>query len=194
MQRKKTRYVRWFERTGETRRQSVLPASVDKAIERGDIHMIEKTARSFFGGIEHGAGKTVIGHERQHIQIGRAIGKKNADELGVACLRPQCPHAIGSGLVGREANLDIIDSGRGHRGDGVNDRPRRPKCSTGGGADRPTFADRANDVGRDSGIKRAERALCRVFQIDDVGASGPDRFRLGRVGHAREHQGHCRVP
>src|SRR5208283_15253 len=82
LQRQQARHVGRFERAGEARHEPILPAMADETIERGDVHMIEKTAGSFLGGIEHGAGKTIVGHELQKTQIWRAIGEKHPDKLG----------------------------------------------------------------------------------------------------------------
>jgi hypothetical protein len=46
----------------------------------------------------------------------------------------------------------------------------------------------SDNVRTNPNIKRTKRAFRRIFQIDDVSASGENRFRLGWAHHAREHQ------
>ena len=95
-QQQQSRHVRRFQRSGEAGHEVVRTARAYELAERRGIGVIEQTAGTLPGRIEHGTGKPRLAHQWQEVEIGVAIRKHHPDDGGAARDRCQRANAVGA--------------------------------------------------------------------------------------------------
>src|SRR5262245_37967018 len=133
-----------------------MRAAVSDKIPNGSwIGMIEQTFAILAGRIQHGTGKSRLGHLTDQLIVRFAIDEHHADKLGSLRDCSECTNAFRTSGTGEKTNLDIVDPGCRHCSDGSIDLIGLHGQIADDGAHWPPAGDNVHCITYD---KRFERA------------------------------------
>src|SRR5262245_66618878 len=110
--------VRRLQRSCKSRQQPMRTAASDEIANGGWTRIIEQPSTILASGIQHGAGKSRLGHESDQLLVRLAIDEHHAYQLGSLCNSCESANTLAAPRTGKKTHLDVVDASRRHRFDG----------------------------------------------------------------------------
>src|SRR5262245_24831624 len=93
-------------------------AASDEIANGGWIRIIEQPSAILASSIQHGAGKSRLGHESDQLLVRLGIDEHHAYQLGSPCNSRESADALTAPRTGKKTHLDVVDASCRHRFDG----------------------------------------------------------------------------
>ena len=168
--------------------------SLDESHQRRRIEEVQQAFLALPSGIDHRARKSGLLHQRGERCVGAEVGEHHPDDLHSRRQRREGADASLAPGVRKQADLDVVDAGRGERPSRRDNDFGLHRQIAGNCADRRPPSNFGDDLAHRFRRERPERADPRVLRIDEVRALLARDPGLIRAGDAGEKTGQLVCP
>jgi len=181
------------QRSGEARHQAELPRSRNEIAETLHREVIRQRSSRFACRIEHGSRELGLGEKIKQAEVGRAISKQDGNQpCPLNGDAPECCGADGVIATREKADLHEVHTGRGGSPRRLSENCGNHRQIAQGGADPTATSDSRDDAANFRERCRAERALCGILYIDEIGTAIQHRRQFVQAADAGQKLSHRR--